>query len=142
MTKITISIPIPLFIEYIFARFLLRWRKKYYGIAFRRIKLAKNRYAIVDEEDYQKLAEENWQLHEKEDKRCYAVRLQNRQIIYMHRVIMNAPAGKVVHHKDGEGLNNPKEKLKIATIAHNNRCCRKMTKSARSKYKGISQAKG
>ena len=139
MSKINFSFNIryPAILEKIAVFFLLRWRKKHYGIAFRKIKLAKGCYTIVDVEDYEKLRENNWQPYERENNRCYTVRLANGQIIYMHRIIMNAPAGKVVHHKDGEGLNNTKENLIIVTVAENNRYCRKMGKPTSSKYKGV-----
>jgi len=140
MSKIDFHLQIlyPTFIEKIVVWFLLRCRKKHYGIAFRKIKLAKGRYTIVDAEDYEKFRKNNWQLYERENKRCYAVRLVGRQAIYMHREIMNAPAGKVVHHRDGEGLNNTKENLRIITVAENNMYCRKMRRPTSSKYKGVS----
>jgi len=76
MSKINFNfnIPYPTFIESIVVWFVLRYRKKHYGVAFRRINLsggknaAKNRYAIVDPEDYERIAEHNWQLYEKESK--------------------------------------------------------------------------
>jgi hypothetical protein len=60
----------------------------------------------------------------------------------MHRQIMNAPADKVVHHEDGNGLNNTKENLQIVTIGENNRCSRKRGRLASSKYKGVSFVRG
>ena len=64
MSKISINfqIPYPAFIEETVVHFLLRRRKKKYGVAFRKIKLyvgnrpVKNRCAVVDAEDYAKLA--------------------------------------------------------------------------------------
>jgi hypothetical protein len=145
MSKIHFTIPYPTFIESIVVYFLLRYRKKHYGVAFRRIKLIKDkktisryRYTIVDPEDYQKLAEYNWQLYDKERGR-YVVCLEGRQIISMHRVIMNAPKGKVVDHIDGEGLNNTKQNLRIGTIQQNNMNCKKRKRPASSKYKGVSK---
>jgi len=55
----------------------------------------------------------------------------------MHREITNAPAGKVVHHKDSNGINNTKENLQIITLAENSRCSRKTKKLTTSKYKGV-----
>ncbi|MCX5632941.1 MAG: AP2 domain-containing protein [Phycisphaerae bacterium] len=147
------QIKVPAFIENIIVYFLLRYRTKRYGIAFRRIKLIKDketiskyRYTIVDPDDYQKLAEYNWQLYDKERGR-YVVRLEGRQIISMHRVIMNAPpfdraqggVRLVVDHIDGEGLNNIKQNLRIGTIQQNNMNCKKRKRPASSKYKGVSK---
>jgi len=143
VSKICFQIPYPTFIESIVVYFLLRYRKKHYGIAFRRIKLItnenvddKHRYAIVDPDDYQKLSQHHWQLLEGESKKCYAACLENRKIVYMHRVIMNAPKGKLVDHRNGEGLDNTKRNLRFATPSQN--CCnRTRTKSGSSKYRGV-----
>ncbi|PKL44099.1 MAG: hypothetical protein CVV39_08420 [Planctomycetes bacterium HGW-Planctomycetes-1] len=59
----------------------------------------------------------------------------------MHRQIMNAPAGKIIDHKDRNGLNNTKSNLRLATIAENNRNCKKTTKPTSSKYKGVTLSK-
>lgn len=137
---INLRIKVPNIIERIGAAILLRYRKKHYDIAFRRIKLTKGKYAIVDPEDYQKLSQYNWQLFESESEKCYAVRLEGRQIVSMHREVMNAPPGKTVDHRDGEGLNNAKHNLRLATISQNN-MNREKKKLASSKYKGVSLGK-
>ncbi len=139
---INLRIKIPNIIETIFVYFLLRYRKKHYGFAFRKIKLTQNRYAIVDPEDYEKLAKEDWQFYEGRRDNFYAARFAVGKIVYMHREIMNAPAGKVVHHKDGSGLNNTKENLQIITLAENNRCRRRIKKPTTSKYRGVNFEKG
>jgi hypothetical protein len=137
------QLPYPTFIEKMIVYFVLRHRKKKYGEAFRKIKLAcgknevKNRYALVDPEDYQELSQYNWQCFEKESRGRYAIRLEGRKIISMHREIINAPAGKIVDHKDRDGLNNTKGNLRIATIGQNNMHCGKRCKKASSQYKGV-----
>ena len=142
-----LPIPYPAFIAHICVWFLLRRRKKKYGIAFRRIKLAcgkneaQNKYALVDPDDYQKLSQYNWECFEKESRGRYAIRLEGRKIVSMHREIMNAPDGKVVHHDDGNGLNNTKENLRIVTVSENNKYVRKRGRAASSKYKGVSLEK-
>jgi hypothetical protein len=140
-----ISIPYyaPAFIVRIGVWFLLRYRKKRYGFAFRRIKLyegknpAKTRYTLVDADDYEELNRHYWQLFEKERGGRYVVRLDGRKIISMHRVIVKAPKGKVVDHIDGDGVNNTKKNLRIASIGQNNMNCRKTNRPTSSKYKGV-----
>ncbi|MBU1260957.1 MAG: HNH endonuclease [Planctomycetes bacterium] len=139
-----IPVPVPYLFESIGVAILLRRRKKKYGVGFRKIKLyvgnrlVKNRCAVVDSETYKKISQYDWQLVEEKGKPCYAVRLEGRKMVSMHRQIMNSPAGKVVHHKDGNGLNNTRENLRIVTVAENNRYCRKRGRAASSKYKGVS----
>jgi|GEM_PF-36144 len=136
----------PSFIEKIVLFFLLRHRKKKYGKAFRRIKLMttddidkKYRYALVDPDDYRKLSEYPWQYVRNKSGNYYGARIEGGKIVYMHRQIMNAPAGKIIDHKDRNGLNNTKSNLRLATIAENNRN-RKRLKGA-SKYRGVSRIK-
>lgn len=148
MRKGYLPIYYPNFIAFICEWVLLRWRKSRYGAEFLRIKLScgknetKNKYAIVDRDDYQKLSQYDWQCHEKESRGRYAIRLAGRRIVSMHREIMNAPSGKIVDHIDGDGLNNTKKNLRIATVGQNNMNCRKTNRPTSSKYKGVSLVKG
>ncbi|MFA5292611.1 MAG: HNH endonuclease [Phycisphaerae bacterium] len=137
MPKLYLPIPYPTFLESICVYFLLCYRKKKYGIAFRKIKLTNGKHAIVDPDDYEKLAKEDWQFYQGKTDNFYAARMGIGKIIYMHREITNAPAGKVVHHKDANGLNNTKQNLQIVTLAENSRCSRKTSKPKSSKYKGV-----
>jgi uncharacterized protein (UPF0210 family) len=137
MDKIYLPIPVPEVIIRICVWFLLRHRKKRYGCAFMRIKLTKEKFAIVDPEDYQKLAGYNWQLFESKSENFYAVRNDGKKIVRMHRVIMNAPAGSIIDHRDRDGLNNTKQNLRFATPSQN--CCNcRRPKNCSSKYRGVS----
>jgi hypothetical protein len=139
MSKLSINFQIhyPSFIEKTVVYFLLERRKKKCGIPFRKIKLAKGFYTLVDPEDYESLSKCHWRLRESKPGQFYAAAIEDGQIVCLHRWIMNAPAGMVVHHKDGNGLNNTKSNLEIITITQNNRCCRKTSKPKSSKYKGV-----
>jgi hypothetical protein len=139
MSKITINfqIPYPSFIEKTVVYFLLRRRKKKCGIAFRKIKLAKGVYTLVDPQDYESLSKYHWQLRKSKVNHLYGVAIEAGKIVCMHREIMNAPVGMVVHHKDGNGLNNTKSNLQIVTMTENNKCCRKTRNPKSSKYKGV-----
>jgi hypothetical protein len=137
MSRICFQIPYPTFIESIVVYFLLRYRKRHYGFAFRRIKLIGNnqRYAIVDSEDYLKLSRYDWQLFESKSKNFYAVRYEGRKIVSMHRVIMDAPQGSIVDHRNGSGLDNTKCNLCFATRSQNS--CNSKRKKGSSKYTGV-----
>ncbi len=137
---INLRVKVPAIIEHICVWFLLRYRIKHYGFAFRRIKLTNGRFAIVDPDDYQKLSQYNWQLLEGESGKCYAACLDNRKIVYMHRMIMSAPKGKIVDHRNGEGLDNTKRNLRFATSSQNNINAKRI-KNGSSRYRGVSRNK-
>jgi len=140
------KIKIPKIIESIIVYFVLRYREKHYGFAFRRIKLAKSdladakhRYAIVDPEDYEKIAVDDWQLYNNHNCKYYAARIEDCKIVFMHRQIMGNPAGKVIDHRNREGLDNRKSNLRLATHSQNN-CNRKQIQGS-SKYRGVNYVK-
>jgi hypothetical protein len=58
--------------------------------------------------------------------------------LVLHRIIMDAPAGKVVDHIDRDGLNNLRENMRITTTM-GNAANRAVAKS--SKYKGVTKVK-
>jgi len=55
----------------------------------------------------------------------------------MHREIMNAPPERLVDHRDHNGLDNRKSKLRICTRAENTRNQR-LHKRGSTEYKGVS----
>jgi hypothetical protein len=103
------------------------------------IPLTKGKVAIVDAADYQFLNFFKWSANLKA-KKVYAYRNVNRKNIYMHRLITNPPAGKVVDHIDRNGLNNRRSNLRICSAADNSRNSRGWGKT--SQYKGVSWSKG
>jgi hypothetical protein len=136
--KISFQIPYPTIIESIVVYFLLRYRKNKYGYPFRKIKLTQGKFAIVDQEDFEKLNAHKWYA-----KRCgrnfYAHRKNGAgATASMHRQIMKPPTGYCVDHKNGDGLNNTRNNLRIVTIAENNYNKRKSLNVRSSKYKGVS----
>lgn len=140
-------IKIPVIIESICLWFLLCYRQKRYGFAFRRIKLLTNKpvdkkyqYAIIDPEDYKKISKYPWQLFETVCKTHYAACLDNGRVIHMHRTIMNAPKGKIVDHKNRQGLDNTRKNLRFATRSQNS-CNRIRPQTGTSKYRGVHYAK-
>ena len=56
-----------------------------------------------------------------------------KKTIYMHRFILGEPKGKVVDHRDGNGLNNRRENIRAITHAENLRRRRIIPKPSRSK---------
>ena len=103
--------------------------------ATRRIPLTKGKFALVDAEDYYRLAKFNW--HAKlGSTTMYAARRAGGKMIKMHRLIMDAPSHLVVDHIDHNGLNNARSNLRLCTIAQNSRNMLSNNGST-SKYKGV-----
>lgn len=105
------------------------------------ISLTRGQVTIVDDEDYEYLNQWKWtadfDLHTKS---YYAIRKQRstklnqkQKFIRMHRLIMNAPKGKVVDHINHDTLDNRKENLRIVSIRQN---------MQNKKIKGISKYRG
>lgn len=75
---------------------------------------------MVDDADHDSLAIRKWTaLVRKDGKTAYAYRKEAGKTIYMHRVILGCPKGLQADHKDGNGLNNQRENLRVATPGQN-----------------------
>lgn len=95
--------------------------------------------AIVDEADYAALSTSRWLLHSA----GYACRTEKRDgkrvTVLMHRVILGAPNGVNVDHRDGRPLNNRRANLRPCTQSQN--CANaKKRESASSRYKGVARS--
>ena len=130
-------------VERVFVLFLLAYRWVRWGYGFRRIALTKGMFAIVDAEDYDRLAQYSWTA-QKGQRTYYATRrirvgaAGKRKTIWMHREIVAVGAGLVVDHVNHDGLDNRKANLRAATPAENGRNRRKRRMASRSRYKGLS----
>ena len=100
----------------------------------RHIGLTKGFYATVDAADYDRLARHKWTALVTGGK-VYAVRSHKGKMILMHRRIMNAPAGRVVDHADGNGLNNCRDNLRVCTKQQN--LFNSRPRGGKSPYKGV-----
>ena len=89
----------------------------------KKIKLTQNKYAIVDDEDYERLIIFKWHTLKSRGK-LYAVK-QNSKInnlqkrILMHRDIITVPKDMQLDHINGNGLDNRKENLRICIHQQN-----------------------
>jgi hypothetical protein len=109
----------------------------------KKIELTHDKFAIVDDEDYDKLNQWDWYALVKNTSYAVAVRntwskTEKKGILFtMHRVIMNCPKDKMIDHKDGNGLNNQKSNLRICTNGQN-QGNRKLNSNNKSGIKGVS----
>ncbi len=140
--KIRIVINITGCLEHALVRILLLYRRIRYGYAFRKIPLTQGKFALVDPEDYSRLAKYKWHLA-KSPTSLYAARWKrlpaknSRVKIWMHHQVIHIPAHMVCNHINHNGLDNRKANLRPATVSQN--LCNRPKKrtKARSKYKGL-----
>lgn len=85
------------------------------------ISLTQGREAVVDASDLPLLKGRRWCLRVWQGKLSYcAGRLAGeRKDINLHRLLLNAPDGVSVDHIDGDGLNNRRSNLRLASTAQN-----------------------
>lgn len=109
----------------------------------KKIPLTQGKVAIVDDEDYESLVLYKWRSTKKKvAKTSYANRIDDDgRCILMHRMILGIEyrSPVVVDHKNGDGLDNRRKNLRIATIAENGRN-RGKQKNNKSGYKGVSRS--
>jgi hypothetical protein len=87
----------------------------------KQIPLTQGKVALVDDDMYDYLMQWKWQAkRNRKSDLWYAYRsVWKGKPVFMHRAIMNAPAGFDVDHKDNNGLNNLRSNLRICTHAQN-----------------------
>jgi hypothetical protein len=93
----------------------------------------------VDAEDYEWLMRYKWHTGYTRDRtRAYAyTHDEHNRSVLMHRLIMKPPPGKVVDHKNGNGLDNRRCNLRICNQAQN-LCNRGPFGKTCPKFKGVS----
>jgi hypothetical protein len=98
----------------------------------KKILLTQGKYTLVDNEDYNELSKYNWCFNG-----GYAKRGTSKKGHFkMHRVILKAKKGHEIDHIDGNGLNNQKINLRIATRTQN-QMNRVIQKNNQSGFKGV-----
>lgn len=99
------------------------------------IPLSQNHHAIVDTENLRLLSGCRWSFDSK-GKLRYARRYVGRKTVYMHREIMNAPAGMQIDHINRNGLDNRKANLRLCNNSQNQQNRRKRN-GASLRFKGV-----
>lgn len=104
--------------------------------------LTQNRIALVDDEDYDRIAELKWHAHNMHNSGIFYAghffKINGKyKYAHMHTFILNRIGIKtIIYHKDGNGLNNQKENLRICSSSDNSKNKRQSITS-KSKYKGV-----
>jgi hypothetical protein len=101
-----------------------------------RIQLTQGRYALIDEEDYDRLSLYWWRPFTTHGL-TYARRTAGNTCLFMHRVITDAPAGAQVDHINGDTLDNRKSNLRVVGSSENQQNRHRQSTNT-SGYKGVS----
>ncbi len=102
------------------------------------ITLTKGYKVRVDDVDYYALSRFKWYVSEsRKGAPKYACRRKGSVKVSMHRELLNAPKGIEVDHIDGNGLNNCKSTLRLATRSENARNMPK--RPSKMPYRGVIQ---
>ncbi len=102
------------------------------------IPLTQGKFTLVDRDRFPELSVHKWLAVRGPTGHWYAKRTEyvgGRAVgVYMHNQILGTPKGFIGDHRDGDGLNNRGENLRIATNARNqmNKCAKGSTG-----YKGV-----
>ena len=104
----------------------------------KKIPLSKGQFAIVDDEDYEKLVQ--WKWHQSVS--GYAIRNDSiingiQPKVYMHRLILNVPNGFQGDHINRNKLDNRRKNLRICTKAENRYNKGPIQRKTASIYKGV-----
>lgn len=106
------------------------------------VRLTQGQVALVDDADYERVIALRWYAHRSHGRGTwYAVRWEGqpkRVHVGMHRFILGVTNEKQVDHRDGNGLNNQRYNLRIATKAQN-RYNRGPQRDNTSGYKGVTR---
>ena len=102
-------------------------RKEY---QMEKIKLTRNQFTIVDDDDYYRVNQFKWRANYSSSvKKYYAIKelyictchsKRYRMNIHLHKYIMNCPDNMQVDHINGDTLDNRKSNLRICTHQQNN----------------------
>jgi hypothetical protein len=101
--------------------------------------------AMVDDEDFDRLANHTWAARKSVSSGYYAIRLEQvngKQVqIYMHQEILPVVPPFVVDHQDRNGLNNQRGNLRPATRSQN-RINSRMRSDNKTGFRGVTACPG
>jgi hypothetical protein len=142
--QINLTIHIPATLERLLLSLALAYHRLRYGYSIRLIPVGQGKYAIVDADDYERLAKYKWRL-DSNGHTFYAFRWSStrggkkKQRLWMHHQIIDIPEGLVSDHINRKGLDNRKTNIRPATVSQNNCNTRKRTQTT-SRYRGVRRA--
>jgi len=113
-------------------------------LEYREIPLTQGQVALVDAEDFEFLNQWQWQASKAEDS-FYAIRTDysgaKKKTLRMHRVLLSAPKGIEVDHRNSNRLDNRRQNLRLATPDQNKKNRKPQPTKFAHGFKGISLVK-
>jgi len=101
------------------------------------IELTKGQVALVDDADYTTLNQYAW-CAQKRRYGYHAARYDGDRYVYMHREILGLIDSKIQgEHRDGDGLNNQRTNLRIATKRQNGQAFQTLRRNKTSNFRGV-----
>lgn len=92
---------------------------------------------LLDDEDVEKVIGYSWHAAKGDQRRenWYAQSQSTGRTIYMHRLILDAPPGMVVDHKNRNGLDNRRQNIRLCTPRQNN--THRIVERSSSGFRGV-----
>lgn len=104
-----------------------------------RLPLSRGLFALIDPCDEATCAPYKWSATPERRGTCYAFTHIDGRYVRLHQFIMEPPPGMFVDHRDGNGLRNTRDNLRLASRSQNNFNTYKPRGSSR--FKGVSFCK-
>lgn len=104
--------------------------------------LSQDQAVLIDAQDYLKVSGLKWFAARTRSGFYAATNIRKPDgkttILMMHRLIMDAPKGREVDHKNGDTLDNRRNNLRLCSHADNMHNCKMPQRNKTSRYKGVS----
>lgn len=102
------------------------------------IPLSNGKFTSVDDSDFDRLSKHKW-CAQKRKHTFHAARYVGKRYVYMHREILGLTDSKIQgEHRDGNGLNNQRFNLRVATKRQNGQAFSTLRDGKTSKFRGVS----
>jgi hypothetical protein len=92
----------------------------------------------IDGEDFDKIKDYKWCLSKCKNTLYVATGSYGKNLVRLHRLLMDFPEGFYIDHIDGNTLNNCRSNLRLCTHSQNCMNSSKTNRKTSSKYKGVS----
>jgi hypothetical protein len=93
-------------------------------------------FVLISDED-RPLLRHKWRVIRPDGVKPYAAATIDSRTVYLHRLVMGAQRGQEVDHINGDGLDNSRENLRLATRSQN--CANRAGYKPKSGFRGVYQ---